>query len=51
MTSTEKVNQLDGLLTAITKILKKHWKILILISIAALLYWAFISEDEYYEDY
>lgn len=35
------VKQLDNLLTAITKLIKKHWLILIVIALIALGYWIY----------
>lgn len=41
----KKVKQVDNLLTSITTLLKKHWLVLILISIGAIGYWAFNLPD------
>ena len=53
----KKVQQVDSLLTSITKLLKKHWLILILISIIAFGYWAWnlpetepVDETEYVDE-
>lgn len=36
----KKINQLDSFLTALEKLLKKHWLILLLIGMGAFIYWA-----------
>ncbi len=47
----KKVQQVDSLLTSITKLLKKHWLILIFISILAFGYWVWnLPEEEYIDD-
>lgn len=42
----KKVQQVDSLLTSITKLLKKHWLILIFIAIIAFGYWAWNLPEE-----
>lgn len=37
----KKLNMVDRSLTVLERILKKHWKVLILISIGGFIYWAF----------
>lgn len=47
----DKINQVDSLLTTITKVLKKHWLILILLLFGFGVYNIWNSEDEeYYEE-
>lgn len=42
----KKLNQVDSFLTTLTKVLKKHWLILLLIGFCAFIYWAFNLPDE-----
>lgn len=41
----KKVKQVDSLLTTITNVLKKHWLVLIFLSILGIGYWAFNLPD------
>jgi len=43
--ATEKLDKADNFLTRLSKLLKKHWLLLILISIVSFCYWA-VTEDE-----
>ena len=48
----DKLNQVDSLLTTLTKILKKHWLILILIGVATSVYfsWDYIISEPIEEE-
>lgn len=48
----KKVNQIDSLLTSITKVLKKHWIIISLILVGTFFYFVITAPDEevYEED-
>jgi uncharacterized protein YejL (UPF0352 family) len=47
----EKLNQVDSLLTTLTKILKKHWLILSLILLGTFVYFSLTDDSEYVEEY
>jgi hypothetical protein len=47
---TEKIEKIDGFLTTLTKTLKKHWKVLIIIFFGFFIYWSLNLEDDYIED-
>jgi len=44
----------DSILTKITKIIKKHWLIIMFLLFSGFIYWALTTEyyeDEYYDEY
>ena len=51
----KKLDQVDGILTKLTKILKKHWLILLIIGLCVGLYFLFTAEsvpaEEFPEEY
>ena len=42
----DKLNQVDSLLSTLTKVVKKHWIILLIILFGLFIYWAFNLPDD-----